>query len=156
MNTINVVGRLGKDATVIESNGSRFMSMTVATDEYNGKDNETIWYNVTYSGNGMDRLAEFLKKGRLIFITGALKPRKYADREGRQQTALDIRAFHIDFIRIAQQNQQGDETKPIAEPTTGQIPAEPTQTPAPPAAPSFPPSQSSNLDGNVADSDLPF
>ena len=149
MNTITVLGRLGKDAEMVSTTSGNFLSMTLASDEFNGKANETIWYNITYSINGMERLAEYLKKGRMIVVTGSLKPRKYADREGRQQTSLDIRAYHIDFVRIAQQNQQEDTTKPVAEPTTGPLPM---VTPSVP----FPPTQPQDIDGNVDSTDLPF
>lgn len=67
------VGRIGKDgAQIIKSkNGSKFLSMDVATDYYSKGENKTMWIRVrTNIERYIEKLSPYLKKGTLITVEG--------------------------------------------------------------------------------------
>lgn len=65
---VQLIGFIGKDAEVIQSNGKQFAKFSVAVDEI-GKNNEkkTRWLTCYTS---QDRLAQWLKKGKQVFVEG--------------------------------------------------------------------------------------
>lgn len=70
---LQVIGNLGADARVINTNGNEFVSFRVAHTETftaNGqKQSRTIWVDVTLNGNG-GNLLQFLRKGAKVFVDG--------------------------------------------------------------------------------------
>lgn len=70
---LQVIGNLGADARVINTNGNEFVSFRVAHTETfteNGqKQSRTVWVDVTLNGNG-GNLLQFLKKGAKVFVDG--------------------------------------------------------------------------------------
>lgn len=70
---LQVIGNLGADARVINTNGNEFVSFRVAHTETftaNGsKQSRTIWVDVAMNGNG-GNLLQYLKRGAKVFIDG--------------------------------------------------------------------------------------
>ena len=70
---LQVIGNLGADARLVNSNGNEFVSMRVAHSEnytVNGKQSTwTIWVDCTLNGNG-GNLLQYLKKGAKVFVEG--------------------------------------------------------------------------------------
>lgn len=65
-----VTGRVGKDAETREHEGRKFVAFNIASNE-NTKNGEkkTTWVRVV---SAQTALAEFLKKGKLVSVTGRL------------------------------------------------------------------------------------
>ena len=63
---LQVIGNLGADARLVNSNGNEFVSMRVAHSEnytINGQQSTwTLWVDCTLNGNG-GNLLQYLKKG---------------------------------------------------------------------------------------------
>ena len=96
---VHVIGRLGADATVMQTkNGKEFSKFTIAVDDFVGGEKATTWFAVADFSEVAKRRAEFLKKGSLIEVQGIETCRIYLDRNNHPQIARDIRATHIDFI----------------------------------------------------------
>jgi single stranded DNA-binding protein len=75
MRQIILDGRLGGDAEVkTTSGGTQYLRFTLANSIYdkNAKDGKkTDWYDVTsFSKYSIDTLAQYLKKGTLVFVSG--------------------------------------------------------------------------------------
>lgn len=70
---LQVIGNLGADARLVNSNGNEFVSMRVAHSEnytVNGQQaTRTIWVDCTLNGNG-GNLLQYLKKGAKVFVEG--------------------------------------------------------------------------------------
>lgn len=130
MINVDFFGRLGSDAEVKKSQkGNSFLSMRVAIDDYDGKERNTIWANVTYVGDKALRMSEWLTKGRLICVRGRLNARAYVNKLGETVVGYDVLADRIDF---GPSSKQADETqKQTSETvvvTTDDAPRRETQT----------------------------
>lgn len=112
MITVNVVGNLGKENTIRQTqNGNNFChnSIAVRTDQkdQNGE-YKTDWYNISIWGNRGDTFAQCTQKGSKVFISGTLSQRFYQKDDGSQGISMDIRVQDFEFISFPQnQGQQG-------------------------------------------------
>lgn len=98
-----LIGNLGADCEVKESNGSKFVTMRVAhTESYKKEDGTktetTIWVDVTY--NKVDSgLLPFLKAGTKIFVRGNLHLRVYSSKKDRcMKAGATIAAVEIELV----------------------------------------------------------
>lgn len=65
---VELIGYIGKDAEVIESNGRNYARFSVAVDEAaKGGEKKTRWLTCY---TGQDKMAQWLKKGRQVFVEG--------------------------------------------------------------------------------------
>ena len=98
INSITLRGRLGKDA---ESRTTQdvlfFVSFSLATserwkDKRTGEQKEhTEWHNVSVGFNDVAlNLAESLRKGDRVMLTGKMMMRKYQDKSGTERTAYGV------------------------------------------------------------------
>ena len=99
VNKVILVGRLGRDPELkYTASGVPFCRFSMATDDsWNDKgtgerQERTEWHNIV----AWDRLAEicnqYLTKGKLIYIEGALQTREWDDQEGNKRKTTEIRA----------------------------------------------------------------
>src|SRR5689334_4156226 len=99
INKVILVGRLGRDPELkYTSSGVPFCRFSMATDDsWNDKasgerQERTEWHNIVV----WDRLAEicnqYLTKGKLVYIEGALQTREWDDQEGNKRRTTEVRA----------------------------------------------------------------
>jgi single-strand DNA-binding protein len=99
VNKVILVGRLGRDPELkYTASGVPFCRFSMATDDsWNDKgtgerQERTEWHNIV----AWDRLAEicnqYLTKGKLIYIEGALQTREWDDQEGNKRKTTEVRA----------------------------------------------------------------
>ena len=89
VNKVILVGNLGKDPEVrYTPNGDQITNITLATtdtwkDKQTGEKKEaTEWHRVVFFGKLAEIAGQYLKKGRQVYIEGALRTRKWTDKEG--------------------------------------------------------------------------
>lgn len=149
------IGRLGADAEVKTSkNGSQFLSMRVATDEFNNGVKGTAWLTVMYPGERAMKMKEWLTKGKLVSVFGTERVSLYDNRNGEKVISRDVMADCVDFVSVGgkQEGQQETTAQPVSESVTPfKKPDEPFDAvPVSPMA-TFPPTTpSDDID------DLPF
>ena len=97
MNKFLIEGRLGKDAEVRESNGSKFLSLTVAENQFVDKEKKTFWYDVICF-NYNEKLVQYYKKGSVLFITGNLTTDVETGKDGVTRCRRKIVADALDFL----------------------------------------------------------
>lgn len=90
MQKIEIMGYVGKDAVVRNSNGNDITTFNVCVSEsYKNKDGEPVqkntWYGCVYRKTGV---ANFIKKGDLIFVEGELNAKVYTN--DKRETSLDL------------------------------------------------------------------
>ena len=109
MQVINISGRAGSDAQLRStSNGDSILSVNVAVDQRNGKDDKTTnWYRCSIWGKRAQTLAPYIMKGTRVFVCGELSMSEY---EGKQQ--LNVRVNDIEFFNDKAEPAQ--ERKPTA------------------------------------------
>lgn len=100
MKQLIIIGNLGYDATIKESNGSKFIEFSVAVNEkYKKQDGTTVestdWVNCTYRGLG---LAPYLKKGDRVMVQGNMKVNVYQDKNKNWRAGINLNAFNVQLL----------------------------------------------------------
>ena len=94
MNNITIAGRIGKDPEQRSLNdGTTVLSFSVADDQ--GKDKQAIWWRCSLFGKRAESLAPYLTKGSSVTVSGNVTEREYADKEGQQRKAMEVRVNDI-------------------------------------------------------------
>ncbi|GBQ85309.1 single-strand DNA binding protein Ssb [Acetobacter malorum DSM 14337] len=120
VNKVILVGNLGKDPEVRTSqSGQKIVSFSVATsdtwnDRASGERRErTEWHRVVIFNDRLADVAErFLRKGRKVYLEGALQTRKWTDQSGQERytTEVIVERFRGELVLLdARGNQEGGE-----------------------------------------------
>lgn len=119
---VEVIGNLGADAEVKDSNGSKFVVFRVAhTEKYTGNDGKevvnTIWVDVTY--NRIDSaVLPFLKAGVKVFVRGNGSLRVYSSKKDRcMKAGLKVNAMEIELCGGA----ADDVPRQLIDPDSGML-----------------------------------
>jgi|SRR5271165_1290534 len=109
VNKVILVGHLGKDAeTKFTPGGSSVTKFTVATnrrwkDQQSGDwKEETDWTNVALWRG--ENLAQYLIKGKQVYVEGRLSTRSYDDKDGKKQYFTEVVA---DDVILLSGNREG-------------------------------------------------
>lgn len=107
MSSVNraiIVGHLGADPEIRYTQGGQAVcSMRVATSEsWNDKDGNrqerTEWHQITVWGKSAEHCAQYLTKGRQVYVEGRLQSREYDDKEGVKRKVWEIQADRVNFL----------------------------------------------------------
>ncbi len=164
VNKVILVGRLGKDAeTKFTPSGVAVTKFSVATN-WSRKDpqtgewkEETDWTNVVVWRQ--ENVANFLTRGKQVYVEGRLQTRSYDDKDGKKQYFTEVVAD--DVILLGGRSDGAGGGAPAADDDYGQMASMPRsaqQRPRPasgtPAAAT--PASESPLGGPIGDDDVPF
>jgi len=129
VNKVILVGNLGKDPEVrYLPSGDAVANITIATSsKYKGKDGnmveETEWHRVSFFGKLAEIVGQYLKKGRPVYVEGAIKTRKYTDKDGVEKYATDIVAREMQMLGSGEGQQAPAAPRPAprqaARPSSG-------------------------------------
>ena len=103
-NKITIVGYLGRDPELrYTPQGTAVCNMSIATTEKRrnaeGETEEhTIWFRVTAWGRQAELAAEYLAKGRQVYVEGRLRLEQYTDRDGNPRISPEVNANDIQFL----------------------------------------------------------
>ena len=101
VNKVILVGNLGKDPELKHtSGGTAVATMTVATNErFKDKSGEwqdrTEWHTVVLWQRLAEIAAEYLKKGRSVYVEGRLQTRSWEDKQGQKRYTTEIVASDL-------------------------------------------------------------
>lgn len=121
MNSVNIMGRLGRDPeSRMTPSGQKVTTFPVATSVYRGGKEETIWFRVTIWGDRFDKLLQYLSKGKPVVVVGQISkaPEIWKDNTGQARvSSLEITADSISFNPFGgkndeQQTGQGTQQQP--------------------------------------------
>jgi single-strand DNA-binding protein len=103
-NKVILVGNLGRDPELrYTPQGTPVCSFSMATNERRkDKSGEmqdlTTWFKVTLWNRQAETAAQYLQKGRPVYIEGRLRVEEYTDRDGKQRHSLEVNATDMQFI----------------------------------------------------------
>jgi single-strand DNA-binding protein len=100
LNVISLVGRAGRDPEVkyFES-GSVVCNLTLAVNRPTKNSDEPDWFNLEIWGKTAQIAADYVRKGGLIGVTGALKFDYWTDRNsGVERSKPVIRVDRLDLL----------------------------------------------------------
>lgn len=105
VNKVIIVGNLGQDPEVrYTPSGSAVANVSIATtdqwkDKQTGETNEkTEWHRVVFFNRLAEIVAEYLKKGRQVYIEGRLQTRKWQDQSGNDRYTTEIVANEMQML----------------------------------------------------------
>ncbi len=105
VNKVILLGNLGADPEVrYTQSGTAICTLSVATSEQwtdkqsNERKERTEWHRVKLFGKLGEIAGEYLKKGRQVYIEGAIRTDKYTDKEGIERYATDIVANEMQML----------------------------------------------------------
>jgi single-strand DNA-binding protein len=152
VNKVILVGHLGKDAeTKFTQGGTPVTKFTIATgrrwkDQQSGEwKEETDWHNVVLWR--AENLANYLLKGKQVYIEGRLQTRSYEDKDGKKQWFTEVVAEDVILLG----GRAGEASAGAGESASG-----PVSMPrsAPRQAPAAAPAES--MSQEITDDDVPF
>ena len=111
-NKIIIVGNLGRDPELrYTPQGTPVCSFTIASNERRkDKSGEvqdiTTWFRGTLFGQRAETFAQYLTKGKPVYVEGRLRQEVWTDRDGKERTTLEINV--TDFNFVGNGNDHGD------------------------------------------------
>ncbi len=104
-NRIILVGNLGRDPELrYTPQGVPVCAFSMATNErrretHGAEPKEvTTWFRVTLWGRQAETAAQYLQKGRAVYVEGRLRVEEYTDKEGKPRHSLEVTATNLQFI----------------------------------------------------------
>ena len=110
INTINLVGRAGREPDVryFES-GSIVANFTLAVNR-RSRDEEPDWFNIEIWGKQAQIAADYVKKGSLIGVTGSLKIDSWKDKSsGEDRFKPVIRVDRLNLLGSKRESDKNNE-----------------------------------------------
>src|SRR6058998_163946 len=107
VNKVILVGNLGRDAELrYTPGGAAVATLNMATTEvWNDKagqrQEKTEWHRVVLWGKAAESLAEYLVKGKQIYVEGRLQTRQWDDKDGNKRYTTEIRGDRIVLLGSA-------------------------------------------------------
>jgi single-strand DNA-binding protein len=104
VNRVILVGNLGRDPELrYTAGGQPVASFSVATNERwndrEGKTQErTEWHRIVVWGKQGENCANYLQKGRSVYIEGRLQTREWEDKEGQKRQTTEVVAQTVQFL----------------------------------------------------------
>ena len=116
VNKVILIGNLGQDPdTRYTANGNAVCRLSVATSEsWKNKqtgdlEERTEWHRVVLFGRLAEIAAEYLSKGRRIYIEGGLRTQKWQDNNGNDRYTTEIVAREMQMLGSAGDNAGGNQ-----------------------------------------------
>lgn len=118
MKQLTIIGNLGYDATVKESNGNKYLEFSVAVNErYKKQDGtqveSTDWINCTYRNLG---LGQYLKKGDRILVQGNMRVNAYQGKDKQHRAGISLNVYNVQLL--SSKKEEGETTTETAQPVT--------------------------------------
>jgi single-strand DNA-binding protein len=123
VNKVILIGRLGADPELrYTTDGSPVASFNLATsetwkDKNGNKQERTEWHRIVAWRKLGERSAEYLKKGKLVYIEGRIQSREYEGRDGVKRKAYEIIATNMTMLGSAGTG-EGDRKPPAVHAST--------------------------------------
>ncbi len=135
VNKVILIGRLGRDPELRYTQGGQAVAnFTLATNERfankSGEQQErTEWHRIVAWGKTGELCAQYLSKGRSVYIEGRLQTRDWEDKEGQKRSTTEIVAQNVTFLDSARSGASGgagaepqQQREPAAPPASDEIP----------------------------------
>jgi len=104
INKVILIGNLGRDPELrYTPSGQAVANFTLATNErFSNKEGEkqerTEWHRIVAWGRTGELCAQYLSKGRSVYLEGRLQTREWEDKEGQKRRTTEIVAQTVQFL----------------------------------------------------------
>jgi len=94
VNVVQLIGRAGRDPEMrYTAEGQAVAQFSLATDRRAAKpgtETETDWHRIVCWGKLAEFAHEYLRKGRLVYVSGRLVYRTWTGKDGQQRNGTEI------------------------------------------------------------------
>ena len=109
---LQVIGNLGGDCAQREVNGKTVINFNVAhsekfKDSTGNLKEKTVWVKCAY-WTDRTAVAQYLKKGKTVFVEGSPEAESYTNKEGQPAANLKLTVFNLQLLGGANENNQSD------------------------------------------------
>ncbi len=117
VNKVILIGRLGADPEIrYTADGTPVATFRMATSETRKnkdgtKSEQTEWHSIVAWRKLGEISAEYLKKGKLVYIEGRIQSREYEGRDGVKRKAYEIVASAMKMLSTAGGGPGGDDRR---------------------------------------------
>lgn len=110
MNIVTVAGRVGKEDAVVRKTqgGTSVTSFSVGADSMSRGEKKTLWYDCSVWGDRGEKVAQYLKRGTPVTISGDLGVREYVGRDGKPGFSLTV---NVDKLALQGGAKGGSDTR---------------------------------------------
>jgi single-strand DNA-binding protein len=103
MNSVKLIGNVGRDISVKEFEGGRLVSFSLATDEsYVNKNKEEVknthWHTIVAWGQLAQRCETLVEKGKMVVVEGKLNYRQYENKDKQLVRVAEVVAFKVEEV----------------------------------------------------------
>ena len=104
VNKVILIGNLGHDAELRHTeNNQSVANFNIATsegwtDKAGEKQERTEWHKIVLWGKGARALAQYLVKGKKVYVEGSLQTRKWEDKSGTNRLTTEIKAQQVRLL----------------------------------------------------------
>lgn len=99
MNNFTGIGRLGRDAEVRHTQaGKPITTFAVAIDDGFGDNKTTTWIDCAMFGERGERIADYIRKGDRIGVTGSIRLDTYTTRDGVEKSKVALRVQDVTLL----------------------------------------------------------
>ena len=118
VNTIYLMGRVGRDPEVRTAGQSKVAQFSLATGgKYKTKDgrevDDTAWHNIVAWRNLADLAEKYIHKGDQVFVVGRVSYREYTDNNGNKKNVTDIVADKIELCGAKSDSSPAQQRTPL-------------------------------------------
>lgn len=103
VNKVILIGNLGADPELrYTSSGKAVADLRIATSESYGRgadrEEKTEWHRVVVWERTAENCAEYLSKGRKVYVEGRIQTRSWDDKDGNRRYTTEIVARDVQFL----------------------------------------------------------
>lgn len=118
VNKVILLGNVGSDPEIRESNGGKFATFRIATTDkgYTKRDGtqvpeRTEWHNIVANSNIVGVIENYVRKGTKLYIEGKLRTRKYTARDNTERTVTEIYIDNLELLGGKPQEQNTNQQR---------------------------------------------
>jgi single-strand DNA-binding protein len=104
VNKVILIGNLGRDPELrYTQQGQAVANFTLATNENwtnksGDREERTEWHRVVAWARTAELCAEYLAKGRTVYVEGRLQTREWEDKDGQKRRTTEVVAQTVQFL----------------------------------------------------------
>lgn len=119
LNSCSFTGRVTKDAVVesIGAKGTQITKFSIANNTGFGQYAKTNFFNVQVWGKAGVAIAEYLKRGKQVAVTGTLENQKWTGKDGLEHDSWNLTCQSVTLLADAKTT-----TEPVSVNTEEEIP----------------------------------
>lgn len=101
LNVVMIIGNLGRNAELrYTPGGAAVCTFSLATteswtDKGGQRQERTEWHRIVLWNKAAEALAEYLTKGKQVYVSGRLETRSWTDKDGSKRSSTEIRGDKV-------------------------------------------------------------